>query len=190
MVEGAQLTRSVPPGIARWKVCPVCAGPLAFVQGEPDADPHAVCQSCGAEHYANPKPTVSVLAENAAGELLLGRRAIPPFRHMWDTPGGFMEDGEAPEATALRELREETGLTAEVIELLGAWRDTYGDGGASTVNLFYRVRIRGSDDATAASDVAQLRWFAVDDLPADDEIAFACVPSAVAAWRERVQVPS
>lgn len=45
------------------------------------------------------------------------------FRHqlgqeVWQAPGGFVEPGENPEATALRELEEETGLTCDPTRVL------------------------------------------------------------------------
>ena len=63
---------------------------------------------------------VAALAERD-GKLLIARR--PEDRHMggkWEFPGGKLEKGEEPYAAALRELREETGLTAKKWDYLGA----------------------------------------------------------------------
>lgn len=38
-----------------------------------------------------------------------------------EVPAGTLEEGEATEATAYRELREETGYVAETVELIGSW---------------------------------------------------------------------
>ncbi len=49
------------------------------------------------------------------GLVLLAERAVPPGAHCFSLPGGLVEPGEGLEAAALRELREETGVEAEVI---------------------------------------------------------------------------
>ena len=51
-------------------------------------------------------------------EVLLIRRGTPPRLHEWSLPGGRIEWGETAVAAALRELREETGVTAEILGLL------------------------------------------------------------------------
>ena len=178
--------RPVPSSLARWTCCPVCAGALATVVAEPGAQPHRSCTgSCEREWYANPKPTANVLVQRADdGRLLLVRRAREPFLGAWDIPGGFVEDGEECEDAARRELLEETGLTVRLTGLVGVYGDVYGgDRGDHTCNIFWTGEALDPDAASPASDVSELGWFAIPDLPADDELAFRCVPRALAAWR-------
>ncbi len=49
------------------------------------------------------------------GLVLLAERAVPPGARCFSLPGGLVEPGEGLQAAALRELREETGVEAEVI---------------------------------------------------------------------------
>src|SRR5260221_10979907 len=62
-----------------------------------------------------------VLCASAAvfrdGKLLLARRTKPPF--LWSLPGGAVEWGETLSQAALRELREETGVEAEIAGYAG-----------------------------------------------------------------------
>jgi hypothetical protein len=64
---------------------------------------------------------------------------------------------------------------------------TYGDApdASATLNLFWTARIVAGEPV-AADDVAELRWFAANELPADDELAFTLLPSVFEAWREAV----
>ena len=140
---------------------------------------------CAFVAYANPKPCVCALVVDGEGRLLLTRRGVEPFQGLWDTPGGFVEEGEHPDEALRRELLEETGLVVEPSTFVGAWMDAYGSAGdaESTLNLYYEVRVV-SGVPHADDDVAEIGWFAVDALPARDELAFTTVADALAAWRE------
>jgi ADP-ribose pyrophosphatase YjhB (NUDIX family) len=116
-----------------------------------------------------------------AGRVLLARRGVEPFLGLWDTPGGFVDPGESLEECVRRELREEAGVEVEVVRLVATVPDTYGPTGDATVNVFYECRLL-SGDPRPDDDVAELRWFARDDLPAPEELAFACVRAALAAF--------
>ena len=51
-------------------------------------------------------------------EVLLVKRANPPWPDVWSLPGGRVELGEPVRRAALRELKEETGISAELLRLL------------------------------------------------------------------------
>ncbi|MDX5569961.1 (deoxy)nucleoside triphosphate pyrophosphohydrolase [Streptomyces sp. ID05-04B] len=57
------------------------------------------------------------------GRLLAARRSAPPeLAGRWELPGGKVEEGETPEVALARELREELGVAAEVVERVpGEW---------------------------------------------------------------------
>jgi 8-oxo-dGTP diphosphatase len=150
-----------------WRTCPRCEGRL-----ENDGA-RATCRgTCGSIYYANSAPCVSGLVEDAAGRLLLARRAVEPYRDLWDPPGGFLEEGEHPVDGLRRELLEETGLEAETGRYLGAIPDTYGPDGNATINFYWEARL-ASGKPRPADDVAELAWFSADALPPRSEFAFA-----------------
>jgi ADP-ribose pyrophosphatase YjhB (NUDIX family) len=164
-----------------WKYCPRCRARLRRGRGRLD------CDACGVVAYGNSAPTASALVVDAAGRVLLGRRAVEPYRGLWDVPGGFLEEGEDPLDGLRRELREETGLEIEPHEFLGAWVDTYGDGAGSqyTLNLFWTAHAPAGEPR-AADDVAELAWFGPDELPNADELAFTKIADVLAAWRRQL----
>ena len=53
---------------------------------------------------------VAVFADDS---VLLHRRGVPPYEGQWAPPGGFVEAGESLEAAAIREVREESGISLE-----------------------------------------------------------------------------
>ena len=56
---------------------------------------------------------IAIAVVEHAGRFLVGQRPPGvPLAGLWEFPGGKIEPGETPEAAAVRECREETGLTA------------------------------------------------------------------------------
>lgn len=73
----------------------------------------------------SPKPVDGLRPQAAVGvvcmrdgQVLLIRRGTPPLTGEWSLPGGRIEPGERAREAALRELREETGVEAELIGLI------------------------------------------------------------------------
>ena len=141
------------------------------------------CDACEFVHYANSVPAVSALVVDADRRILLARRAYEPDAELWDTPGGFLEEGEDPAIGLRRELLEETGLTIEIGDFVGMFSDRYGDGPGATavLNLVWEVGIAGGEPR-AADDVSELRWFARDALPEESELAFRWLGPCLRSW--------
>ena len=71
----------------------------------------------GVVHFKN--RAVGVLPVDGRGRVwLVGQYRYPLEAYSWEIPEGGSPESETPEATAIRELREETGLTAGQIELV------------------------------------------------------------------------
>lgn len=165
-----------------WRFCPRCGAEL----DRSHAPARVECNACGFVGYANSTPCVCAIVEDDDGRILLGRRAIEPYVGLWDTPGGYLEEHEHPLDGLRRELLEETGLTVEPVRFLGIWMDTYGSSpdANSTLSLFWTVHIVAGEPVPA-DDVAELRWFSADELPAAAGLAFTLLPSVFASWRQR-----
>ena len=160
-----------------WRFCPRCAASLEHGRGRVD------CSACGFAHYANPVPAVAALVVDGRGRLLLARRARPPDEGLWDTPGGFLDEGEHPLDALRRELLEETGLEILVGDFVGALVDVYGEApdARSVLNLVWEATVAAGEPAPA-DDVSELRWYVPEELPGDDELAFRWVGPALRAW--------
>jgi 8-oxo-dGTP diphosphatase len=141
--------------------CPVCGGKLQVdsIEGKNRKN----CYSCGFIDYKNPLPCVSIIAikEN---KIVLIKRGIEPSKGSWALPSGFMESGEKPEETALRELYEETSLKGEVKDLLGVYShdvEIYG----SLVTIIILVRIT-EGYIKAGDDALDAKFFDFKEIPA------------------------
>lgn len=67
-------------------------------------------------------PTGASVVALRRDAVLMVERGLPPFQRLWSFPGGRSEPGEDAEATARRELLEETGLTVGHLAPLGTFR--------------------------------------------------------------------
>ena len=146
--------------------CSNC-GSLNSVQFAEGRD-RVVCPSCGTIHYENPVPAATVIGQRN-GELLLVKRAAPPAVGKWCLPGGFVEQGEMPEQAALRELKEETGLTADSLSFFQFCPFPSGRSGEVMVMVYIAGSLNGTPEA--GDDASEVQFFPLAALP---PIAFRC----------------
>ena len=161
-----------------WRHCPRCGADV-----DRAAEHGAVtCHACGLVVYARPTPAVCALVVDHRGRVLLGRRAESPAAGRWDILGGFMDEYEKPLDALRRELREELGVEVEPLEFVAAVSDVYGEDGRATLNLCWTARIVDGE-IRPSDELAEVRWFAPDELPGADELAFANCLELLEAWR-------
>lgn len=107
------------------------------------------------------------------GRLLLARlSAIEVESGAWTLPGGGVDFGEHPDAAAIRELEEETGLVGELDGVAGIFSHVYERSPSAEgddlhfLGIVYRVRIAGGelrDEVDGTTDTSA--WFSPDELP-------------------------
>ncbi len=114
-------------------------------------------------------PLVGVGAIIIEGDhVVLVKRAHPPLQAEWSIPGGVLEVGELVREAAIREAREETGLTVEPGELLGVYDRVLRDPGERVQYHYVLIDFlcrRVAGDIAASSDAAEVRWFRREELP-------------------------
>jgi ADP-ribose pyrophosphatase YjhB (NUDIX family) len=108
------------------------------------------------------RPIVGVLAVVLRGDrVLVVRRANPPMPGRWGFPGGVLELGETVAQGAMRELLEETGVTAEAAGPLTVI-DTIDRDGEGRVRYHYTlVAVIGhwqSGEGVAGDDAGEVAW--------------------------------
>lgn len=92
-------------------------------------------------------------------QVLLVKRTNPS---LWELPGGGMEPGETPTQTVVREVREETGLQVECVELLGRYAR---QGFRAHLALVYLCQPVGGNLHPQRREATQVRYFPLDALP-------------------------
>jgi 8-oxo-dGTP diphosphatase len=111
-----------------------------------------------------PVPAVGVVCLRGDSVLLI-RRGTPPRQGEWSLPGGRIEPGERAVEAALRELREETGVEAEITGLIDVVDGLFPDAGRHYVLIDYAARWL-SGEPVAGDDAAEARFVALDEVEA------------------------
>lgn len=107
---------------------------------------------------------VAVLVRDASGRVLMVKRAEGATRPgLWSIPAGYMDYGEEVREAAARELEEETGLEADVGEVVFV-ASNFHDPAKLTVGIWFEGNVVGGN-LEAGDDAAEVGWFSLDELP-------------------------
>ena len=119
------------------------------------------------------RPCVGVMLINAQGKIFAAQRLDASIA-AWQMPQGGIDDGEKPRAAALRELWEETGITANSVEFIAKtdhWV-TY-DLPPELLGKIWGGKYRGQ----------RQKWFLYRYLGRDDQINIATDHPEFSEWR-------
>ena len=143
------------------KFCPKCASPLEerILEGKA----REACTTCDFVFYRDPKPVAGTLAFKDE-KLLLIQRGNEPKLGLWSFPTGYVDIGDTPAETAVREAKEEADVDIVLDRLLGV----YSNDSRTVVLIIYVGRIIAGTPAGRA-EALDARLFALDALP---ELAF------------------
>ena len=109
-----------------------------------------------------PTPAVGIVCIRGE-EVLLIRRGTPPKQGEWSIPGGRIEPGERAKDAALRELKEETGVDAEIEGLIDVVDAVFQNRAGDLITRHYvlidYVAKWRSGEPVAGDDAAEARFF-------------------------------
>ncbi|MEM6938513.1 MAG: RNA pyrophosphohydrolase [Pseudomonadota bacterium] len=119
------------------------------------------------------RPCAGVMLVNAAGLVFVGQRK-DRYSDAWQMPQGGVERGEDPRTAALRELEEETGLSASLVSVVA---ETAGwvpyDLPHDVVPQLWKGRYRGQEQ----------KWFLMRFLGTDADVNIETKDQEFSAWK-------
>lgn len=120
--------------------------------------------------YDYPRPMVSVdcivyRVNGIQTEILLIRRGNAPYLGMYAFPGGFIEMEESLEASAIRELHEETGIRVKSMTQFRAYGKPGRDPRGRTISVVFYCKVDPGTIARAGDDAAETQWITIDEIP-------------------------
>ena len=96
-------------------------------------------------------------------KILLIKRGRDPFKDKFALPGGFVNENESVEYAILREMKEETNLDVEPIEILGVYSNPERDPRAHIVTIvFIGIIIGGSP--LSGDDSKEIMWYNIEEI--------------------------
>ncbi|HVZ81682.1 MAG TPA: NUDIX domain-containing protein [bacterium] len=114
-----------------------------------------------------PKLAVNAFVFDGRKRVLLAKRTD---NGLWCVPGGHVDLGETLAQACVRELREETGLEAQVLRLIGVYSDTAGSLHIAqgpewhTVRVSFLCKVTGGE-LTPSEETSELGFFDLAALP-------------------------
>jgi ADP-ribose pyrophosphatase len=95
--------------------------------------------------------------------LLVRQYRLPAQSHMWEIPAGSRDPGEAGLVTAKRELKEETGYTADTWKLLVSFYPSPGFV-EEKMELYLATGLTAGDPTPMDDERIETRWFTPDEI--------------------------
>ncbi len=119
------------------------------------------------------RPNVGIMLVNQTGGVFVAQRLDSPGS-AWQMPQGGIDSGEEPRGAALRELEEETGVSPEQVDVLGALPEwLYYDFPADLVSKVAKGRFKGQKQ----------RWFLMRFLGSDSDINIDTEHPEFSEWK-------
>ncbi len=111
-----------------------------------------------------------------------------PFKGCWAFPGGFLNMDETTEQSAIRELKEETGLKVDKVKEIGTYSKVDRDPRGRTITVAYLAMVDEPLEVMGQDDAAKAQWLPIDALP---ELAFdhdEIMKDAIEAFKNNVSL--
>lgn len=145
-----------------FKFCPICAQNLSIRLEE--GKERKYCKSCGWVYYPRVSMApIAIIEKN--GKVLMVQRKKEPYKGTWMFPSGFVDYGEHPEDTVIREVKEETGLDVINMELLEIAQTDDDPREPGNIVIFYKVTVKEGQVVNDPYENLDIKWFDIDNLP-------------------------
>lgn len=150
----------------KYKFCPFCGEKLQ-VRIEEEKE-RSFCPPCEWTYYPHVASAAGAVIMRE-GKVLMVKRNREPFKNTWMFPAGYVDFGEHPRETLVREVQEETGLKLEKANLLEVIQSRNDPREPGHFVFFYEVVVSKGELKTDEEENQDIVWV---DLQSPPEIGF------------------
>ena len=155
-----------PYDVARYRKLAALAGDLMAAVAHRPAEQMLLELGAADGGYRTPKVDVRGALVDEHGRVLLTRERSDG---RWSLPGGWADPGDTPSQAVVREVREETGYGAEVVELVAVLdrdaQEMLPPLAVSVYKMFFLCRATGDVAAPQELETLEIGWFGLHELP-------------------------
>ena len=145
-----------------YQYCPMCSSQLTAKNIGTKTS--KFCSECGWVYYPHVFSAAGAVIMKD-DQVLMVKRKNEPYKGTWMFPAGFVEYGEHPEETVVREIREETGLKIADVHLIKILQNPDDPRAPGHFGFFYLVDSFEGKLVTEESEVTDIGWFSIKKLP-------------------------
>ncbi len=120
------------------------------------------------------RPCAGIMLVNQAGQVFVGQRLDNPDSDAWQMPQGGIDEGETAREAALRELTEETGIEAHLVDIIGETvKELFYDLPDELIGKIWKGKWRGQ----------RQKWFLMRFKGSDENVNIATDHQEFSRWK-------
>jgi ADP-ribose pyrophosphatase YjhB (NUDIX family) len=116
------------------------------------------------QKHRNPIPAIDAIIHNEKNQILFVRRTYDPCKNHLSLPGGFVNYGERIEDALRRQVKEETSMNIEPLEILGIYSDPDRDPRGHIVSTVFVCLIMDELKGKAGDDASDICWVNLNEI--------------------------
>ncbi|OGE72073.1 hypothetical protein A2617_02825 [Candidatus Daviesbacteria bacterium RIFOXYD1_FULL_41_10] len=142
--------------------CPFCGNKLSTRIEE--GKKRKYCQNDNWTYYPHVTASAGIVIFNGS-KVFLVKRKREPYSGKWMFPAGFIDFGEYPSETAVREAAEEAGKKVSAPEFINITQIEDDPRELGHFSFFYKANFESDVDVTDKEENQDMGWFEIQNLP-------------------------
>jgi NAD+ diphosphatase len=149
-----------------YKFCPDCGNNCEQID-----EKTFKCKSCENNWFNQPVSASATIIFNSKGQILFVRRAKDPCKGMLGLPAGFSDLNETLEQTAIREIKEETGIHLNTVTYIKSYPFNYLYKSREVpviLSVYFAKYLENKSLINIDNEVTEFKWLSKENINFDE----------------------